>query len=320
MTTTEIENTQWYQPTESNLDELASKYFGDPSVTIQVEFGALTHQGLRRSNNEDHYCVTRRYRARDVLLTNLPIDKKTLPQDEAYALAVADGVGGAAFGELASMLALRTGWELTGKAFKWNFNPSKAELDEMEEAANVYMQLIHRRIQQEAASKGGYQGMGTTLTCALTMGFDAFIVHVGDSRAYLYRTGKLYRLTRDQTLAESMVAAGIISSVEEVGKQFRNTLISCLGANMNELDVATNHVKLQDKDRLILCTDGLTDMVSEEKISGILAANATPQIQCQELVDAALAGGGRDNVTVIVGAYSMNRQSAIDSQDTIETP
>ena len=320
MTTTEIENTQWYQPTESNLDELAAKYFGNPAEAIKVEFGALTHQGLRRSNNEDHYSVTRRYRARDVLLTNLPVDTNALRQDEAYALAVADGVGGAAFGELASMLALRTGWELTGKAFKWNFNPSKSELDEMEEAANVYMQLIHRRIQEEAAAKGGYDGMGTTLTCALTMGLDAFIVHVGDSRAYLYRAEKLYRLTRDQTLAESMVAAGIISSVEEVGKQFRNTLISCLGANMNELDVATNHVKLRDKDRLILCTDGLTDMVSEENISSILAANATPQIQCQELVNAALAGGGKDNVTVIVGAYSACSESPTACLDTVETP
>ena len=89
---------------------------------------------------------------------------------------------------------------------------------------------------------------------------------------------------------------------------------------MNELDVETNHIKLQDKDRLILCTDGLTDMVSEENICSILATNATPQIQCEELVNAALAGGGRDNVTVIVGAYSLFSESPIDSQDTVETP
>ena len=320
VTTAQMDDTKWYQATDSHLDELAAKYFGDPAVSIQVEFGALTHQGLRRSNNEDHYSVTRRYRARDVLLTNLPVDTNASHLDEAYALAVADGVGGAAFGELASMLALRTGWELTGKAFKWNFNPSKAELDEMEVAANVYMQLIHRRIQKEAESKGGYDGMGTTLTCALTMGLDAFIVHVGDSRAYLYRTGKLYRLTRDQTLAESMVTAGIISSVDEVAKQFRNTLVSCLGANLNELDVATNHVKLNDQDRLILCTDGLTDMVSEADISSILAATETPQVQCQKLVDAALAGGGRDNVTVIIGAYSACSESPTVCLNTVQTP
>ena len=320
VTTAQMEDTKWYHPTESNLDELAAKYFGDPAVSIRVEFGALTHQGLRRSNNEDHYSVTRRYRAREVLLTNLPVEANTLRQDEAYALAVADGVGGAAFGELASMLALRTGWELTGKAFKWNFNPSKAELDEMEEAANVYMQLIHQRIQKEAMSQGGYNGMGTTLTCALTMGLDAFIVHVGDSRAYLYRDGKLYRLTTDQTLAETMVAAGMISSVDEVAKKFRNTLVSCLGANMHELDVATNHVKLQNQDRLLLCTDGLTDMVSEENIAAILALTEAPQNQCQKLVDAALAGGGRDNVTVVIGAYSTSSESPIVSLDTIQSP
>ena len=320
MTTAQIEDTKRDEPTESNLDELAAKYFGDPAASIRVEFGALTHQGLRRSNNEDHYSVTRRYRARDVLLTNLPVDRNALRQDEAYALAVADGVGGAAFGELASMLALRTGWELTGKAFKWNFNPSKAELDEMEEAANVYMQLIHRRIQKEAETKGGHKGMGTTLTCVLTMGLDAFVVHVGDSRAYLYREGKLYRLTQDQTLAESMVAAGIISSVDEVAKQFRNTLVSCLGANMNELDVATNHIKLQDQDRLLLCTDGLTDMVSEADIATILAVTETPQNQCQKLVDAALKGGGRDNVTVIIGAYSACSESPTASLETVDIP
>ena len=89
---------------------------------------------------------------------------------------------------------------------------------------------------------------------------------------------------------------------------------------MDELDVATNHVKLQHLDRLILCTDGLTDMVSEENISKILASNASPQNQCQELVDAALEGGGRDNVTVIIGAYSACSETPTASMDTIKTP
>jgi serine/threonine protein phosphatase PrpC len=315
--TSQIEETQWFRPIESNLDELEAKYFGDAAAKVQVEFGGLTHQGLRRSNNEDHYSIVRRFRGREVVLTNLP-EAQVGSLDEAYAFAVADGVGGAAFGELASMLALRTGWELTGKAFKWNFNPSQAELEEMEEAANVYMQLIHRRIQKEAESKGRYDGMGTTLTCALTMGLNAFIVHVGDSRAYLYRDERLYCLTKDQTLAESMVAAGIISSVDEAAKQFRNTLVSCLGANMNSIDVATKHVKLRHQDRLMLCTDGLTDMVSESNIASILASAETPQHQCQELINAALSGGGRDNVTVIVGAYSECSERPTGCIDTVQ--
>ena len=304
VTTSRIEDTQWFRPAKPDYDELSAKYFGEETVPVQTEFGALSHCGLHRTNNEDHYSVVRRYRARDVLLTNMPKEAYTGHRDEAYGMAVADGIGGAAFGELASMLALRTCWELTGKAFKWNFNPSPSELAEMEEATNVYMHLIHQRIQTEARAQGEYRGMGTTLTGALTMGWDAFIFHVGDSRAYLYREGTLHRLTKDQTLAESMVAAGLINSVDEAAKRFRNTLVSCLGGNLHELDVETSHVELRAGDRLLFCTDGLTDMISETNIATIFEKKASPQETCQSLVDAALAAGGRDNVTVVIGAYS----------------
>jgi protein phosphatase len=283
---------------------LAARYFGDTTVSVQIDFGALTHCGLVRTNNEDHYSIVRRFRAREILLTNIPLNILTERRDEAYALAVADGIGGAAFGELASMLALRTGWELTGKAFKWTFKLSEAEIAELEEMMKVYMQLINRRVKEESGAILGYQGMGTTLTGALTMGLDAFIVHVGDSRAYLHRDGALHRLTKDQTLAESMVSLGLIASVDEAAQRFRNSLISCLGGNLTDLEVETNHVPLQDGDQLLLCTDGLTDMVREAEIATILSQTMASQSKCQELVNAALAAGGKDNVTVVLGKYS----------------
>src|SRR5258708_312557 len=89
-----------------------ARYFGNLTPSLQVEFGGASHAGLVRTNNEDHYAVVRRYRSREVLLTNMPPDAYPPHQDSVYAFAVADGVGGAAFGELASELALRTGWEL----------------------------------------------------------------------------------------------------------------------------------------------------------------------------------------------------------------
>jgi serine/threonine protein phosphatase PrpC len=299
-----FQDTQLDLAIHPNIDELAAKYFGEKAISVHAEFGGLSHPGLIRENNEDHYSVVRRYRGRDVLLTNMPTGQYRDPGDEAFALAVADGIGGAAFGEVASMLALQTSWELTGKAFKWNFNPSEAELVEMEEAVKIYLQLIHRRIKEEAKAQGGGEGMGTTFTGALTMGWDAFIAHVGDSRAYLYRHGELNRLTRDQTLAELMVSVGLIASIDEAAKRFRNTLVSCLGGSLNDIEVATVHVVLQEGDQLLLCTDGLTDMVSEEQIGHILGHAGKPQSLCQELVDAALAGGGRDNVTVVLGRFT----------------
>ena len=305
MATSRFEDTQLYRKEEPELDELAAKYFGAKPIAVHVDFGALSHCGLIRTNNEDHYSVVRRYRARDVLLTNMPMESYTPHRDEAYALAVADGIGGAAFGELASMLALQTGWELTGKAFKWNFNPSADEIAGMEEAVKVYLKLIHRRIKEESKALGDYRGMGTTLTGALTMGWDAFIAHVGDSRAYLYRNGSLIRLTKDQTLAELMVSTGLIASVDEAAKRFRNMLVSCLGGSLYDIDVETTHIVMQDGDQLLLCTDGLTDMVVDADIATILARASSSQDSCQQLVNAALAGGGRDNVTVIVGRYTI---------------
>ena len=303
MPASEFEDTAEIPSTEPSIDELTAKYFGAETVPVKVDFGALTHCGLVRTNNEDHYSVVRRYRARDVLLTNMPPDAFTQVRDEAYAFAVADGIGGAAFGEVASMLALQTSWELTGKAFKWNFRLSDVEVDEMKQFVKTYMQLVDRRLKQHSRLLGRDE-MGTTLTGALTIGLFAFIVHVGDSRAYLYRDGKLHQLTKDQTLAESMVAIGLIKSIDEAALRFRNTLISYLGGTLKNPDVQMTHLPLRDEDQLLICTDGLSDMVNDAHIAVILSHSKSSQEKCQELVDAALAGGGSDNITVVLGKYS----------------
>ena len=289
---------------EAEWDELAAKYFGSATAAVNVSFGALTHLGKVRTNNEDHYSVVRRFRSREVLLTNMPLDTYPPRDDEAFALAVADGVGGAAFRELASLIALRSGWELTGSAFKWPFKVNDSESLEVQESIRVFIRMIHRRLQAEAGPDSPLRGMGTTLTGALTIGMDAFIAHVGDSRAYVFRRGRLHRLTRDHTLAEQLVADGILHSIDEASSGFRSTLVNCLGGSFEDVQVDTCHVPLQDHDQLLLCTDGLTDMVSEAAIAQILAATTPAQVTCETLIDAALTNGGRDNVTVVLARYT----------------
>lgn len=290
---------------EAQWDELAAKYFGPEPAAVNVSFGALTHPGKVRTNNEDHYSVVRRFRSREVLLTNMPPDTYPPRNDEAFALAVADGVGGAAFGELASMIALRSGWELTGTAFKWPFKVTESESLEVQESIRVFIRMIHRRLQAEAGPNSPLSGMGTTLTGALTIGMDAFIAHAGDSRAYLFRRGRLHRLTHDHTLAEQLVTDGILHSIDEASSGFRSTLVNCLGGNYEDVAVDTCHVPLQDNDQLLLCTDGLTDMVAESEITQLLTEPRTTQEACQTLIDAALAHGGKDNVTVVLARYSV---------------
>jgi len=289
----------------------SSRFFGRQTPPVHIQFGALSHCGSVRTNNEDHFSVVRRRRSREVLLTNLP--EHAIPNslhDDAFTMVVADGIGGAAFGELASIIALQTSWDLTSHAFKWHFQMNEVEAEEVKEMLALYGQLIHQRLRDEAASDPRLTGMGTTITGALTIGFDAFIAHVGDSRAYLFRDGMLEQLTKDHTVAQKLVDAGAIASVTDVSRRMRNMLANCLGGYHRSVDVEVNQVHLSDGDQLLLCTDGLTDMVADAEIARTLRADHEPQDACQALVQQALEQGGRDNVTVIVARYARPPKSA----------
>jgi serine/threonine protein phosphatase PrpC len=145
------------------------------------------------------------------------------------------------------------------------------------------------------------QGMGTTLTAAYTVGPEAFIGHVGDSRAYLYHQGDLKQLTRDHTLAQQCLDLNL----PVLSRSWYHTLTNCLGGNEKEVQVEFHHLRLGDGDQLLLCTDGLTDMVPHEDIVGILGRHGYPQETVQALVDRALERGGKDNVTVVLGQYAL---------------
>jgi protein phosphatase len=298
-------DTETLNSVEARLGKLAASYFGYAVEQVQVSFGAATHPGKVRKTNEDHYAVTRRYRAREVLLTNLPPTTHPPLCDKSYVLAVADGVGGAAFGELASLLALKAGYDLTTTAFKWGFTLSEQEVLELSEGIRTHVRMIHRKLREAAAgSDSPLAGMGTTLTGALTIGLNAFVAHVGDSRAYLFREGRLHRLTRDHTLAEQLVANGVAKSVDDASVTgFRSVLINCLGGEFDDVNVDVCHVPLHDSDLILLCSDGLSDMVPDDDIATILSGSRPVQDSCQLLIDAALAYGGKDNVTVVLGQW-----------------
>src|SRR5262249_13626517 len=151
------------------------------------------------------------------------------------------------------------------------------------------------KVQPEAA------GMGTTLTGAYTVGPEAFIAHVGDSRAYLYHQGNLTQLTRDHTLAQQCLDAGL----RVPSRSWYHILTNCLGGSEHEMKVEFHHYHLADGDQLLLCTDGLTDMVQNHEIAGILGRHTHPQQAVQALVDLALERGGRDNVTVVLARYAV---------------
>jgi protein phosphatase len=286
------------------FEEMVARFFEDePRAAVHVEFGALSHPGLVRDVNEDHYLVVRRRRLRDVVLSNLPVELLDQAEQEAYTLAVADGLGGHAFGEMASFLALWAARDFGGEEVKWAVKMNRREADELKQKAAVFFGLVDRTLLSAALARPQLSGMGTTLTVCYTTGPELFVLHVGDSRAYVYRGGALGRLTRDHTHAQAMIDAGLAEPESYAAMSRRHVLTNYVGGGKVEVDV--EHHRLADGDRLLLCTDGLTDLVSEVEIAALLETHPRPEDACRALVDRALDGGGRDNITVVLAFYTI---------------
>jgi protein phosphatase len=159
------------------------------------------------------------------------------------------------------------------------------------------------RILEVAAGNPKLAGMGTVLTMALVTDWSLFVVHAGDSRCYLFHKGNLQQLTRDHTLAGEMAESGMIAP-EEVGRhQFRHVVTNALGGGHAGVQVEVHKVELESGDVLLLCSDGLTDMLADERLVAILAAEGEPQSACERLVAEANNRGGRDNITAVVARF-----------------
>jgi protein phosphatase len=276
-----------------------------PTAGIRVDARGLTDIGKKRKANEDHFVILTLRKAVEVHDSSLSdtrvFDRLRAP--EGWLFVVGDGVGGTAGGALASETAVTTLAEFLAQAANSfsRIEPDKEhELLEQLEAA---VHAAHRTITEKyggGADRGrnAPSGPATTLTMALLVWPRAYIVHVGDSRAFYLRKGRLRQLTRDQTTGEYMVNMGAWTEEQASKAPIGGTLVSAVGAD--EMTPAVGLVDLQAGDTLMLCTDGLTRHVNDERITALLGRGTDAAAACRELVDEALAGGGHDNITVIV--------------------
>jgi protein phosphatase len=277
---------------------------GVTSAAVQVDLAARSHAGLLRPNNEDHFLVVRLQRALQTILTNLPEGLLPLREEEVgYGLVVADGMGGKAAGEVASRSAIRTLINLALATPDWVMMKEAPEIERVMERMAERYRRVDAALREEAGADPGLAGMGTTMTLACSLGANLILAHVGDSRAYLLRGGALHSLTRDHTLVQELVDRGVVRPEQAAQHPFRQVLTRALGGSGGEVEAAVQHLLLADADQLLLCTDGLTDMVDATTIGAILQSSASSDDACQALVDLALQKGGRDNVTVVLARY-----------------
>ena len=248
---------------------------------MDIVSGGATHVGMVRTNNEDCFRIVQ------------PLN----------LFVLADGMGGEAHGEIASALAVET---VVKHCMEGEENPTLPLFGEARPGLtsktlriSSAAHLANQRVFQSAKEHPEQQGMGATLTAAWIDGSQLSIAHVGDSRVYVLRTGILQQLTNDHSLVAEQVRRGIITASEAEQSNLQSVLLRALGTQP-EVEVDVEQVELFPRDTLLLCSDGLTRMVTEPEIAGTLQAEPDPQRAAEKLIEHANEGGGVDNVSVIV--------------------
>lgn len=270
-------------------------------MTAVLETAGLTHRGCVRATNEDHFLVARMERVLKTLATSLPAGEiPTRFAESGTLMMVADGMGGTAGGEVASRTAISFLIQMLLDIPDWVLRADDTSAEKLMSRGARYSRAVHEEIKETARSEPDLSGMGTTLTVAYAIGTTLFVFHVGDSRAYLSRGGVLGQLTRDHTQAQRLVERGLLSSREAGAHRSRHLLTNVLGGVTTRGEADISRLALRDRDRLLLCTDGLNAVASDSEISEILAAAAEPEATCRALVDLALDRDAPDNVTVVV--------------------
>jgi protein phosphatase len=272
-----------------------------PRATFVLESFGMSDRGRVRRSNEDCFVVAELTRVLQVHHSNLPQDRGALSCNRGHVLLVADGVGGSNAGEVASGLSVKTIEEFLLNTLKRFSNLQAAEEQGVLHDLQSAIFQADARIFEEAASHPEWQGMATTLTLAFAINWRLFVAHAGDSRCYLYFGRKLQQLTQDHTMTAEMVRRGLIGPTSQEHHSWRHVVTNALGGSQRGVRVELHSIDLSAGDTLLVCSDGLTEMVPEDEIATILEAEkGCPRRACQRLVHEANLRGGRDNITSIV--------------------
>ncbi len=263
----------------------------------------LSDRGRVRATNEDHFLIAVLLKAMEVQHTSLPQPKAQNSSDRSYLFVVADGMGGRAAGETASALAIGSVESFVLESLKWFAQCQGEDQDQVLADFQRALREAAARVQNEAAARPELHGMGTTLTLAYSLNDELFVAHAGDSRCYLLRGHEFYRLTRDHTLVDELVRRGAITAEAAQHHHWRHVISNALGGGCERVEVELHKLQLVARDIVLLCSDGLTEMLSDEIIARILEAEPDPEKACRQLIVRANEAGGKDNITTVVAQF-----------------
>jgi PPM family protein phosphatase len=279
---------------------------GPRPLDNEVDVYGLTHPGKVRKNNEDHFLICALQKRIEVYHTSLPNPERLVnPERLAFIGMVADGVGGAVAGEEASRIAVESVSRYVSQAihcyYTGDVHDDAAFMHELEDAAIK----VHNELATISQEDSSLRGMATTLTLWLGVWPRAYLLQVGDSRCYVLKDGELIQLSRDQTMAEDLVEQGVFSRKDAEHSRWAHVLSSAIGGPqtapvVRRLEQAWGRIGL-------MCSDGLTRHVPDDKIKERLLAMTSAKQGCEALLQDALDAGGLDNITIIIGRSVPNR-------------
>jgi serine/threonine protein phosphatase PrpC len=249
---------------------------------MRITSCGMTDVGVKRTNNEDNYLIN----------------------DELNLFVVCDGMGGHAGGEFASAIAVNTveevltSIEIRPNAEDFEMDESAGPVEVVREKLRYSIRLAGQRIYRRAQEDSDYQGMGTTCLALMVDNGNAFMAHVGDSRGYLIRDGRIEQLTEDHSLVNERVRAGLLTEEEAKNHKLKNIITRSLGF-MEDVEIDLSVRAVRRGDMFVLCSDGLSNLVEAEEMSDS-ALEFGPQGSARRMIEAACERGGDDNITVIV--------------------
>jgi protein phosphatase len=267
----------------------------------EIDVYGLTHTGKVRPDNQDHFLISALRKQMVVYQTSLPSPERVVggPERLAFLAMVADGVGGGAKGEEASRVVLEEVTQYVSGTMRCYYTTGSENDMEFTRALQEVALQSSAELRRRGEEDPEYHGMATTLTLFLGVWPRAYLLQVGDSRCYVFRNGELRQITRDQTMAQELMDMGVLKASDVAGTRFARTLSSSIGGRMTDpvvtgLDMSWGTV-------VLLCSDGLTGHVPDDRIRERLRTMTSARQACEDLLRDALDAGGTDNVTIIVG-------------------
>jgi len=263
---------------------------------IIVHVFGRTDVGRTREHNEDAFVVA------DLTADNATLQPEVRTHrtgNKGSLFMVADGMGGAAAGEIASAMAVDA--VLNQLRATWLVN-STSEPQSFVRAIKGATKAANEQINTFAATHPEYRGMGTTATVAGLLGDTLYLAQVGDSRAYIVRDGVARQITKDQSLMQKLIEAGELTEEEAEHSERKNIILQALGPEPT-IKIDLTHQTVRRGDQLVLCSDGLSGQVPKEEIAEVVTRENDLTAACRELIDRANANGGPDNITVIIARF-----------------